>query len=101
VERFSWIRSVIHKLANSYHVDHGSRLIGISWVNCVVVGDMTTLGMVFEEMVDGVLVHRSHAFQPEKGGASVGSLFGPRNLPGAILWLEVVDVVWCALLELS
>jgi hypothetical protein len=71
VERFDWISRVIRELADGYHVDHMSGLIGISQVDCVEVGDVITFGVIREEVVDGILVSRSRSLQPKRVG------FGP------------------------
>jgi hypothetical protein len=66
VERFGWISRVICKLADGYHVDDRSRLIEINWVDRVEVGDVITFSVIHEEVVDGILVSRSYAFQPKR-----------------------------------
>jgi hypothetical protein len=42
------------------HVDDGSGPVWISRVNGVEVGDIATFGVVDEEMMDCVLIHRSN-----------------------------------------
>ena len=59
MERFGWKRGFIRKLANSHHVGHGRRLIEVSRVNDVKVGDVVALDVVDKEVVDGILVRRS------------------------------------------
>jgi hypothetical protein len=66
--RFGWISRVICELVNGYHVDHRSELIRISWVDCVEVEDVIMFGVIHEEVVDGILVSRSRAFQPKRIG---------------------------------
>ena len=53
---------------NGHHVDHGHRLIGVSWVNHVDVGDVIAFDVVGEEVVDGVLIRRSCTLQAEGAG---------------------------------
>jgi hypothetical protein len=67
-EAFGLIKRVIRELEDGYHVDHRSRLIRICRVDRVEVGDVTTFGVIYEEVVDGILVSRSHTFQPERIG---------------------------------
>jgi hypothetical protein len=62
------MEGVLLKLANIHHVDHGRRLIRPSQINHVEVGGAVTLDVVGEEVVDGVLVSRSHTLQPERIG---------------------------------
>jgi hypothetical protein len=68
VERFGWISRVIRELVDGYHVDHRSRQIEISRVNCVEVKDVITFNVTHEEVVDNILVSRSHALQPKRVG---------------------------------
>ena len=68
MERIADVAGVVRELANSHHVDHGRRLIGLGRINHVEVGDAVALDVVDEKVVDGVLVRRSHTLQPERLG---------------------------------
>ena len=68
MERFGQKRGIIRELANSHHVDHGRRLTEISWVNHVEISGVAVLNVVDEDLVDGVLVRRSHTLQPKRIG---------------------------------
>jgi hypothetical protein len=41
---------------DGYHVDHKSSLIRIGWVNHIEAEDVTMFGMIYEEVVDGIMV---------------------------------------------
>jgi hypothetical protein len=41
---------------DGYHVDHRSGLIGIGWVNHIEAEDVTMFGVIYEEVVDGIVV---------------------------------------------
>ena len=59
------MEGVIRKLANGHHFDHMHGLIGLCRINHVEVGDVVMLDVVNEEVVDGILEHRSHTLQPK------------------------------------
>ena len=59
------MEGVIRKLANGHHIDHERRLIGLSQINHVEVGDAIALDMVDKEVVDGILLQGSHTLQPK------------------------------------
>ena len=62
------MEGVIQKLANRHHVDHGSGSTCFRQIDHVEVIDVVALGVVDEEVVDGVLIRRSRAHQPERIG---------------------------------
>ena len=53
------MEGIVRKLANIHDVDHGCRLIGLSRINHVGVGDVVALNVVSEEVEDGILVRGS------------------------------------------
>ena len=83
------MKRIIWYLTNSHHVDHGRGVISLRQINLVEVIDVVVLDVVDEKVVDGVLVRRSCAYQPER--------IGPRHI---LHWGLVVDQVQAGRREL-